>query len=82
MQIYGVVCRVVIFLMIRFIGMVFWMVGFLFFEFVVVVVSWIEEKKKISGYIKQVNEFFGEQSERDEFVFFFMWVGLSKFFLI
>lgn len=47
----------------RFTGTAFWMAGLLLFESAAAVVSRPEEKKKINGYIKQANEFLGEQSE-------------------
>lgn len=54
------------------------MAGLLLFESAAAVVSRPEEKKKISGYIRQANEFLGEQSERDESVLPSMRAGPSK----
>ncbi|KAG0612737.1 hypothetical protein M758_6G048500 [Ceratodon purpureus] len=66
--IYGAVCRSATLLTTRFTGTAFWMAGLLLFESTAAVVSRPEEKKKINGFIKQANEFLGEQSERDESV--------------
>jgi hypothetical protein len=60
-QIYGAVCRAATLLTTRFTGTAFWMAGLLLFESAAAVVSRSEEKKKISGFIKQANE-------RDELV--------------
>lgn len=66
--IYGAVCRAATLLTTRFTGTAFWMAGLLLFESAAAVVSRPEEKRKIGGFIKQANEFLGEQSERDESV--------------
>ena len=77
-QIYGAVCRAATVLSTRFTGTAFWTAGLLLFESAAAVVSRPEEKKRISGFIKQANEFLGEQSERDESVPPSMRAGPSK----